>query len=310
MRCRTILAITLSAWWLLSVALLAPVREARAADPPSAAAQALLVEVESGRVLFARQADAAMAPSSLTKLMTAYLVFRALETGRISLDTRFPVSVEAWRKGGSRMFLEPKSQARVRDLLRGLLVQSGNDAAIVLAEGLAGSETAFAEDMNATARRMGLTGSHFVNASGWPEPGHVSTARDIARLAIRLIADFPQYYGLFAERAFTWNGITQANRNPVLGRVAGADGLKTGHTEAGGYGVAASAQRQGRRLVLVINGLASDQARRREAAALLDWGFAQFEAVPLAYRVGRKPRPPTRARLMAVRPQRKPAFGG
>jgi len=258
----------------------------------------------------------------MTKLMTAYLVFEALAAGEIRLETRFPVSVKAWRKGGSRMFLEPNSRVRVADLLRGLIVQSGNDAAIVLAEGLAADEATFADRMTRTAKRLGLRGSFFVNATGWPDPAHVSTARDIARLSAHLIADFPQYYAVFAERSFTWNEIEQKNRNPVLGLVTGADGLKTGHTEMGGYGVAASAVQSGRRLILVINGLNSTQARRQEAVSLLRWGFDQLNATIPDHPVRRKPsrltdhgapqanRTVAPAALGALRPRHKPAPHG
>lgn len=250
-------------------------------QPETAARQAYLVDLTTGTVLLDKNGGVRMAPSSMTKMMTAYLTYDALVQGRTTLDTGFPVSQTAWRMGGSRMFLKLGSQVRVEDLLRGLLIDSGNDAAVALAEGLAGSEAAFATLMNAKARELGMADSHFMNASGWPDPGHYTTARDLATLAGHLIRDFPQFYHYESERTFTWNGIRQGNRNPLLYHPVSVDGIKTGHTEVGGYGLTASGERNGRRLVLVVNGLASPQARNDEPARLLDWAWTSFRLYPL-----------------------------
>lgn len=240
------------------------------------AREAILLDDETGAVLFEYDADAPAPPASMSKLMTVYLVFEALEEGRISMDDTFRVSEKAWRMGGSKMFVEVGSEVRVEDLLRGVIVQSGNDACIVLAEGLVGSEEAFAEQMNAKAKELGLTNSHFLNATGWPEEGHVMSVRDIATLSRHLIRNFPQYYPMFAEITFTYNGIKQGNRNPLLYKNMGVDGLKTGHTEASGYGLAASAARDGRRLIAVLHGLRDVNERSAESERLLDYGFREF----------------------------------
>lgn len=240
------------------------------------AEQAIIIDVSSDTVLFEKNADQRMPTSSMSKIMTMYLVFDALKTGTLSMEDRLHVSRKAWKKGGSRMFVEVDTEVRVEDLIRGVIVQSGNDASIVLAEGLAGTEDAFARAMNEKARELGMTHSHFTNATGWPDDDHYSTARDLALLARRIMKDFPEYYRFYSEQSFTYNGITQHNRNPLLARDVGADGLKTGHTAAAGYGLTASAIRDGRRLVLVMNGLPSAQARREEALRLLDWGFREF----------------------------------
>jgi D-alanyl-D-alanine carboxypeptidase (penicillin-binding protein 5/6) len=252
-----------------------------ASAPPSAAIetvarQAVLMDFSTRVVLYEKNADARTAPASLSKMMTAYLVFEAIRDGRLALDQKLVVSERAWRARGSRMFLEPGDRVAVEDLLRGLIVQSGNDAAVVLAEALAGSEAAFAARMTAKARALGMTRTRFVNASGWPDPGHYSTARDLAILARAMIEAFPKLYRYHAERSFTYGGIEQRNRNPLLWRDAGADGIKTGFTEEGGYGIAASAVQDGRRLVLVENGLPSKRARAQESWRLLQWGFRTF----------------------------------
>ncbi|MEQ9449662.1 MAG: D-alanyl-D-alanine carboxypeptidase family protein [Rhodospirillaceae bacterium] len=242
----------------------------------------ILMDFHTDAVLAAKNAEARMPPSSMSKLMTSYMVFDALRTGRLSLDDQLHVSANAWRKGGaasggSTMFLEPGSSVSVEALLRGVTVQSGNDACIVLAEALAGSEENFAAEMNTKARQIGLTGSNFTNATGLPEDDHYMTARDLAVLAKRIIVDFPEYYPLYSETSFTHNGITQGNRNPLLYRVgSGADGLKTGHTTEAGYGLTASSLRNDRRIVLVANGMDSIRARDEETIKLMDWGFREF----------------------------------
>lgn len=242
---------------------------------------AYLVDLSSHTVLMQKDADTPTAPASMSKMMTVLMVLERLKAGSLSLDDTFPVSEKAWKKGGSKMFVEVGDRIRVEDLLQGIIVQSGNDACIVVAEGLAGTEAAFAAEMTARAHELGLKDSHFVNATGWPDDDHVMSARDLAKLAEILITEFPDYYPLFSEETFTFNGITQHNRNPLLGSGTGADGLKTGHTEASGYGLTASAERNGRRLVLVLNGLDSADQRAREAERLLEWGFRSFDAATL-----------------------------
>ena len=245
------------------------------------ARHAILIDVQTGTVLLEKKADVPMAPASMSKLMTVYMAFDRLKSGRLSLDDKFLVSEKAWRKGGSKMFVKVNSRVSVRDLLRGIIIQSGNDACIVIAEGIAGTEEAFAEAMTQKARELGLTDSGFKNSTGWPAEGHVMSARDIARLSMVLIRDFPDYYAIFREKSFKYNKIKQGNRNPLLYNGIGADGLKTGHTEASGYGLAASVIRNGRRLVLVVNGLSSVRARSSESARLMEWAFRETETYAL-----------------------------
>ena len=246
------------------------------------ARQAILIESKTGEVLFERDADMAMAPASMSKMMTVLMVFERLADSSLSLDDTFRVSENAWRKGGAKsgsstMFLEPGTRVAVEKLLRGIIVQSGNDASIVVAEGLTGGEEPFAELMNRRGREIGMSGTMFKNATGWPHEDHRTTARDLARLAGYTIKKFPQYYRYYAERSFTYNGIRQGNRNPLLYKNMGADGLKTGHTKESGYGLTGTAVRKDRRLILVINGLPSNKSRAREAERLLEWGFREFE---------------------------------
>ncbi len=248
------------------------------------ARQMILMDFDTGTVLFEKNADELMPPSSMSKLMTAFMVFEQLAAGKLRLEDTFPVSEKAWRIQGSKMFVPLGGQVKVEDLLRGVIVQSGNDACIVLAEGIAGSEERFAEMMTERAHQLGMTKSVFRNASGWPDPDHVMTARDLALLAKLLIERFPQYYHYYSEKEFTYGidtaskkPITQGNRNPLLYKGGGADGLKTGHTEAAGYGLTASAKRGDRRLILVVNGLKSMAERSRESERLMELGFSQFE---------------------------------
>lgn len=249
---------------------------AAAQEIETSAKQAYLVDIETGAVLYEKNAYEHMPPSSMTKMMTTYILFSRLADGTLSLTDTFTVSERAWRKGGSKMFVEVGTQVTVEDLLRGIIVQSGNDATIVVAEGLAGSEDAFAREMNETAARIGMTDTYFTNASGWPDPDHHTTAADLATLAIRTIEDFPELYHLYAETEFTYHDIRQQNRNPLLYRNIGADGLKTGHTQDAGYGLTASAVRDGRRLVLVVNGMPSARDRANESERLLAWGFREW----------------------------------
>lgn len=245
------------------------------------AGHAYLVDFETGAVLLEKASDERMYPASMTKMMTVYLLMQRLKDGRLSLDDTLTVSEKAWRKGGSKMWVEVGKQVRVEDLMRGIVVQSGNDATIVVAEGLAGTEEAFAREMTATAQKLGMTGSQFRNASGWPDPEHYTTAHDLAVLAIAIIRDFPEMYHYFAETEFAYNGIKQQNRNPLLYKDMGADGLKTGHTEDSGYGLVGSAVRDGRRLVVVLNGMSSTSERAQESEKLLNWGFREWNSYAL-----------------------------
>lgn len=245
----------------------------------TAAKQAIIIDATTGQVLFEKNADARMPTSSMSKTMTIYMVFEALKDGRLKLDSELPVSEKAWRMQGSKMFVEVGKTVKVEDLIRGVIVQSGNDATIVLAEGLAGTEESFGSAMTAKARELGMEDSSFVNASGWPDPNHYSTARDLSTLALHLVRDFPDYYKYYAETVFEWHGIKQPNRNPLLYRNIGADGIKTGHTEAAGYGLIGSGVRDGRRVVMVLNGMESDKQRAEESGRLLDWALRDFENV-------------------------------
>lgn len=246
------------------------------------AREAFLMDATTGAVLFEKDADKPMPPASMSKMMTVHMLFERLKEGSLSLDDTFSVSERAWREGGAKsggstMFLAPGARVRVEDLIRGIVVQSGNDASIVVAEGLASSEEAFAQEMTAHARKIGLIHSTFRNATGLPDPEHMTTARDLALLAIETIQVFPEYYRYYSEKQFTYNGIRQGNRNPLLYSDTGVDGLKTGHTEASGYGLTASAKRGDRRLILVVNGLPSMKVRSHESERLLEWGFREFE---------------------------------
>ena len=252
------------------------------ASPPvsaieTTAREAFLVDATTGRVLLDKNSDVSMPPASMSKIMTTYMVFERLKDGRLSLDDELPVSEKAWRMGGSKMFVEVGKTVRVEDLLRGVIVQSGNDACIVLAEGLGGTEEAFAEEMTRKAREIGLTGSSFANATGWPDPNQRMTARDLATLAKRIIEDFPEYYHYYAETEFTYGGIRQMNRNPLLYKSLGADGLKTGHTEEAGYGLTASVAQGERRIILVLNGLDSRKARGEESVRLIGWAMREYD---------------------------------
>ena len=240
------------------------------------AQQVILIDFETGMELFGKNADQLMSPASMTKMMTVYLLFERLKERRLSLNDDLLVSKRAWEKGGSKMFVEAGKRVSVEDLIRGIIVQSGNDATIVVAEGLAGSEIAFAREMTQKARALGMTNTNFQNASGWPHPKHLTTARDLAILAQSTIRDFPKMYEYYSEQTFTYSNIKQRNRNPLLGRLKGADGLKTGYTERAKYGLTGSVIRDGRRLILVANGLPSERARKTESERILDWGFREF----------------------------------
>ena len=242
----------------------------------SNAKQAVLIDADTGYVLYEKNADELTAPSSMSKMMTIYLIFEKLQNGTLSLTDQLEVSKAAWAKRGSRMFLEENSQVSVEDLLRGIIVQSGNDACVVIAEAFSGTEENFSEELNIKAREIGLENSNFTNSTGWPDEGHLSTARDLSIIAIKTVQNFPEYYHFYAEESFEYNGINQRNRNTLLNKPVGVDGLKTGHTEAGGHGLAASALRKNQRLIMVINGLTSNKERTAEAIKLLEWGYRNF----------------------------------
>ncbi|MCB1332766.1 MAG: D-alanyl-D-alanine carboxypeptidase [Roseivivax sp.] len=242
---------------------------------------AFVLDLKTGTVLLAKRADEQMPPASMSKLMTLYLAFEAVKTGRLSLEERLPVSAHAMSYGGSTMFLDTTDRIKVRDLLRGIIVLSGNDACAVIAEALSpsGTEAGFAELMTQRAQQLGMTNSHFVNASGWPAPGHVMSMRDLVLLATHLYNDFPEFYPMFSETTFEFDGRAAqnvSNRNPLLALGIGADGLKTGHTEEAGYGLVGSAQQGDRRVIFAITGLDSAAARSRESEAIVNWAFRQF----------------------------------
>jgi serine-type D-Ala-D-Ala carboxypeptidase (penicillin-binding protein 5/6) len=247
--------------------------------PPTVARFACLIDAQTGAVLLAKDAEKPMAPSSMAKMMTVYLLFEDLASGKLKMDTRFNVSERAYAitrgQHSSTMFLERTDQPSIGDLVQGVIVVSGNDASVVVAEGMAGSEENFAERMNKRAKEIGLTGSTFKNSSGWPAEGQVVTARDLAVLAMRTIRDYPQFYHYYAQREYTFNGKVQPNRNLELKNVPGVDGLKTGHTEEGGFGQTTSAMRDGRRIILVLNGMTSMAERAQETARLIEWGFRE-----------------------------------
>ncbi len=251
---------------------------ALAVGPPGQAAStsaeyAYMIDVSTDTVLFEKNADVPMQPASMSKLMTVYMAFEAIRDGRLSLDEQLPVTGKAAAKRGSRMFLRRGEKARVDDLLRGIIVQSGNDACIVIAEALAGTEENFAKAMTERARGLGLTRSTFTNATGWPHPEHQMSARDIARISEIVIDEFPELYTMFGEKRFSYAGIEQPNRNRLLGDDPSADGLKTGYTQKSRYGIAATAIRDGRRIILVLNGIKSSKRRREETSRLMEWGF-------------------------------------
>lgn len=240
------------------------------------AKQAFMVDPQTSTVMLFKDAEQPMAPSSMSKMMTIYIIFEELAAGRLKLDSRFRVSERARAMGGSRMFLELGSEVSVEDLIKGIIILSGNDACVVIAEGLSGSEESFADRMTKRAKELGMNRTVFKNASGWPAEGQFTTARDLAVLAWRTIDDFPKYYRYYSESNWTYNNIRQENRNRLLKITPGTDGLKTGHTEEGGYGQATSAVRDGRRLILVVNGLTSMAERAQETSRLMEWGFREF----------------------------------
>lgn len=247
------------------------------AAPKLAASSWVLLDHGSNQILAEHNADKRIEPASITKVMTAYVVYQALAEGLISMEDQVQISEKAWRMKGSRMFIEVNKWVSVNDLVHGMVIQSGNDAAVALAEHVAGSEEAFADQMNAAAERLGMKASHFVNSTGWPNSDHYTTARDISILSRALINDFPENYAIYGVKEFTYNNIKQPNRNRLLWRDSSVDGLKTGHTDAAGYCLAASAKRGDMRLISVVMGTASDSARAKHSQTLLNYGFRYFE---------------------------------
>jgi D-alanyl-D-alanine carboxypeptidase (penicillin-binding protein 5/6) len=246
----------------------------------TAAKYAVVIDFNTGATLLDKDADVPQPPSSMTKLMTAYLTYGMLRLGRLKLDQELPVSDKAWRMQGSKLFVPQGGTVKVEDLIRGLIIDSGNDACIVLAEGIAGSEDQFVELMNAKAKELGMTNTHYANCTGWPDATQHMSCRDIATIASHIIRDFPEYYHYDKETSFKFNGIDQQNRNTLVQKGL-ADGLKTGHTDAGGFGLVGSADRGGRRVILVVNGLTSMRARGEESERLLEWSFREFDDVTL-----------------------------
>ena len=270
----------------LAVALIAWVPGLRAQTIETSAPYVILIDADTNTVLLEKSADTSVPPASLSKLMTVEVVFQALKEGRLSLDDNFHISENAWRKGGapsggSTMFAELNSEIPLSDLIQGVIVQSGNDACIAIAEGMAGTEEAFAQMLNARARELGLTSSNFRNATGLPDPDHLMSVRDMAKLARHIIKTYPEYYKYFAEPEFTWNKIRQFNRNPLLREAPGADGLKTGYIRDAGYGLVGSTLRGGQRVILAMTGLKSIGERAAEARKLIDWAYRAFEQITL-----------------------------
>ena len=248
----------------------------------TAARAAIVIDHRTGQVLFEKNADERIPPASMSKLMTAYMIFDRLEHGGLKLDDMIPISERAWKMGGSQMFLEVGERVKVEDLIRGIIVQSGNDACVAMAEAISGSEEAFAQAMTEKALELGLTGSSFMNSTGLDAPGHLMTVRDLATLARRIIADFPGHYAYYAEREFVYRDIRQPNRNPLLqANVPGVDGMKTGYTELAGYGLVATAKRGERRVIAVLAGLGSMRERAQEGERVLEYGFREFQEYTL-----------------------------
>lgn len=263
----------------LLLAFATPALAQNAAPFETVAKNAYIIDAQTGQVLLDKNSDEKMPTSSMSKTMTLYMVFDAIKNGKLSLEQELPVSEKAWRMQGSKMFVPLGGMVKVEDLIRGVAIQSGNDATIVLAEGMAGTEESFADAMNAKAKELGMNDSHFANASGWPDPNHYSTCHDLALLSMHLIRDFPEDYKYFAEIDFTYNNIKQGNRNPLLYKNIGADGIKTGHAEEAGYGLMGSAIRDGRRIVMVLNGMASMDERAQESTRLVEWALNNFTNV-------------------------------
>jgi len=247
------------------------------AAPKVAAQNYILVDANSGRVLAEKEADVQVEPASITKLMTSYVIYNEFEAGRLSMDDMVTISEKAWRMGGSRMYVEVDKQVSVHDLMKGLIIQSGNDATVALAEHIAGTERAFVDLMNQYAAKLGMANTHFLNSTGWPEEGHLTSARDISKLALAVIQEFPEHYAWYKEKVFTYNNIKQYNRNKLLWSDDSVDGIKTGHTESAGYCLVASAVRSDMRLISVVLNTDSEKTRASVSQSLLNYGFRFFE---------------------------------
>ena len=245
------------------------------------AKQAILYDYETKTIIFEKNSEELMSPSSMSKIMTIYYVFKKIKDGDLKLTDKFKVSKKAWKKGGSKMFVNVNTMVSVEDLIRGIIVQSGNDACIAIAEGISGSEELFAEELNLLAKEIGMMNSSFTNATGWPDPDHLTTIQDLLTLTVRTIEDFPELYYYYAEKEFTYSGIRQLNRNPLLFNEINADGLKTGHTSLGGYGLVASVLKNNRRLILILNGLKRNKDRSDESERLIKVGFNQYKVIDL-----------------------------
>ncbi|OFW87355.1 MAG: hypothetical protein A3J37_06875 [Alphaproteobacteria bacterium RIFCSPHIGHO2_12_FULL_45_9] len=272
---------------IVALFLSVPVAFAQVAQKPETTAkQAIILDFETGEVLYDKNSDEKMPTSSMSKVLTTIVAYDAIREGKIKWEDELPVSQRAWQEGGSAsggstMFLNLNSTVKVSDLIKGIVIQSGNDACIVIAEGIAGTEENFADLMNRKAKEIGMDNSHFMNSSGLPDPNHYSTARDLAKMAVYLIREYPEDYKFYSEKEFVYNNIKQGNRNPLLYKTIGADGIKTGHTEVGGYGMIGSAVAAGRRIVMVINGTESMQARADEAEKLMKWAEVSFKNIDL-----------------------------
>ena len=245
------------------------------------AKQAILYDYQTKTIIFEKNSEELMSPSSMSKIMTIYYVFKKIKDGDLKLTDKFKVSKKAWKKGGSKMFVNVNTMVSVEDLIRGIIVQSGNDACIAIAEGISGSEALFAEELNLLAKEIGMMNSSFTNSTGWPDPDHLTTIQDLLTLTVRTIEDFPELYYYYAEKEFTYSGIKQLNRNPLLFNEINADGLKTGHTSLGGYGLVASVLKNNRRLILILNGLKRNKDRSDESERLIKVGFNQFKVIEL-----------------------------
>ncbi len=275
--------------WIIALACAAACSGAIAQDVPpfeSKAKEAILIDAKSGAVFYEKDADIAIPPASMSKLMTQTIVFDELKAGNLKLDQEFTISEDAWRRGGaaaggSTMYAELNSRIKLDDLIHGAIIQSGNDACIAIAEGISGSEQAFTRLMADKAKKLGLMNSTFANATGLPDPGHRMSVRDLSIVARYIITNHPDYFKIYGQPEFTWNKITQKNRNPLLKDYPGADGMKTGYTKEAGYGMVGTATRDGRRLIMVVAGLNSINDRKTEAQKLLDWGFNQFKTIDL-----------------------------
>ena len=265
----------------LLILLIIHIKPISSATTSTSAKFAVIMDFDTENILYDKDANSRIYPASMSKLMTLYVLFEEISSGNISMDTEFLVSEKAWKKGGSKMFVEIDSYVKVKDLLKGIIVQSGNDACIVIAEGISGSEDAFADLMNNKAKKLGLLNSNFKNSTGWPDDEHYMTPYDLALLSKRIINEFPEFFTMFKEKEFTFNNIKQGNRNPLLYSYKFSDGLKTGYTEASGFSLAATAEKSGRRLIAVLSGLDSVKERKDETIKLLEWGFREFVNINL-----------------------------